>query len=242
MINYIKNKIHKLTNKIVLRKIDYVLERRFLNGLTEHIDNIVKNQAAKLILEKGKMAIACKNKTELYNYILSNSLIVGDFLEFGVWKGESINYFANNTTELQNQRFYGFDSFEGLPEDWRSGFPQGKFSLDGLTPGDDNKVSYIKGWFNETIPVFINSHSLNTPVFIHIDCDIYSSTVDVFKYVAHLIQKDSYILFDEFFAYPGWEEHEYKAFSEFLELSGFDYEIIAFNNSHEQVLVKIISG
>jgi hypothetical protein len=39
------------------------------------------------------------------------------WLEFGVASGRTINYISNFT----NDKVYGFDSFEGLPEKWRNG-------------------------------------------------------------------------------------------------------------------------
>jgi len=75
------------------------------------------------------------------------------WLEFGVFVGDTIMYFSKFT----NGPVFGFDSFEGLPEDWIPGWEKGKFNLRGILPPVPAHVTLIKGWFNETVPDFIKT-------------------------------------------------------------------------------------
>src|SRR5258705_3316710 len=78
-----------------------------------------------------------------------------DYLEFGVFRGDSIRHWVKLNTQT-NSRFYGFDSFEGLPERWRNGQDKGHFDVGGNIPKiDDPRVHFIKGWFNHTLPSFV---------------------------------------------------------------------------------------
>lgn len=159
----------------------------------------------------------------------------GLYLEFGVYSGKTINQIA----DLKKDRIiYGFDSFEGLPETWRSGFEAGKFLKDILPEVRDN-VTLIKGWFDETLPSFIQEHN-ETCAFVHIDCDLYSSSKTVLDYLAGRIVKGTIILFDEYFNYPGWKHNEFKAFQEFISASELKYEYIGYVKDWEQTAVKII--
>jgi hypothetical protein len=73
------------------------------------------------------------------------------YLEFGVWQGYSIEYFSR-LNRSPRSLFYGFDSFEGLPEGWR-GMSAGHFSTGGQIPViDDERVRFIKGWFQDSLP------------------------------------------------------------------------------------------
>lgn len=100
------------------------------------------------------------SKTVLYERV--HRLVVGEqndrpilFLEFGVYKGNSIRRWAGLNTHPES-RFVGFDSFEGLPTKWRQR-PAGHFSTDGQVPTlDDPRVSFVKGWFNQTVPGFLD--------------------------------------------------------------------------------------
>jgi hypothetical protein len=68
---------------------------------------------------------SCKGRERMYDYVNEFS-IKGeaiDYLEFGVWNGRSIRYWAN-LNKNENSRFFGFDSFQGLPEDWRPDRPK----------------------------------------------------------------------------------------------------------------------
>jgi hypothetical protein len=144
---------------------------------------------------------------------LSYVSMLGLYLEFGVWKGNSINFIANLVSD--EQVVYGFDSWYGLPEDWinpRKCYPAGSFSADGIMPIVLPNVNLISGLFEDTIPKFAAIHKEQIS-FVHIDCDLYSSTKTIFNYLGPLFVKGSVVVFDEYDRI-GSEE---KAFNEFLE-------------------------
>jgi hypothetical protein len=118
-------------------------------------------------------------------------------------------------------------------------FKKGTFSLNGVLPKVNSNVKLIPGWFNESLPNFLEDVNLYSNVFIHIDCDLYSSTKDVFDIIGEKLKGVVYILFDEYFNYPFWEYHEFKAFHEFIKKFNYKYEYVAVNLDHEQVLIKI---
>jgi hypothetical protein len=148
------------------------------------------------------------------------------WLEFGVASGNTINYISKFT----NDSVYGFDSFEGLPEKWRDGFDKGLFSRNGNLPQVNSNVELIKGWFNETLLNFINTHNKKVS-FIHMDADLYSSTKYIFDVLKDYIDKDCIIVFDELVNYPGFDgdKGELKAFYEFITENKVDYEWIGMN-------------
>ncbi|MDF9839746.1 MULTISPECIES: class I SAM-dependent methyltransferase [unclassified Paenibacillus] len=179
------------------------------------------------------------DRSILIRDILSEPRINGSYLEFGVFKGNSINYISSL---LPSETVYGFDSFEGLPEFWFPGFEKGTFNSQGILPEVNSNVQLVKGWFDETIPQFLTKHSQNC-AFIHIDCDLYSSTKTIFNELKHLIVSGTIILFDEYFNYVTWKNAEHKAFMEFIEETGFSFEYIGFVSkiSPGQVAVRITS-
>jgi len=76
--------------------------------------------------------------------------------------------------------------------------------------------------------------------FLHIDCDLYSSTKTIFDLLGDRLLPGTIIVFDEYFNYPSWKKHEYLAFSEFINNSTLNYEYLCYNKFHEQVAVKLI--
>lgn len=154
--------------------------------------------------------------------------------EFGVAAGKSINYLAQ---KLPDKKIFGFDSFEGLPETWRDGHPAGRFKVKTMPQVAPN-VTLIKGWFDETLPTFLNQHS-DPIALLHIDCDLYSSTKTIFSLTKSRLQSGSIIVFDEFFNYPGWKNGEYRAFYEFIEESGMPFEYIGYNRYGTQAAVRL---
>lgn len=176
-----------------------------------------------------------QDKYELLKFSLENTDENGLFLEFGVFQGNSINFIANHTSSV----VHGFDSFEGLPESWRPGYGEGKFSLGGTLPRVKENVELHKGWFDDTLPVFCNKNPQKVS-FLHIDCDLYSSTKTIFDALDKQVDSGTVIVFDEYFNHPGWLDNEYKAFQEYIEGRGLEYKYIGYNQFSEQVAVKLI--
>lgn len=174
-------------------------------------------------------------RAELLAFALDACTVEGLILEFGVFRGESLRFLAKRTV----QPVHGFDSFEGLPEDWTYFQKQGRFSLDGSVPQfTESNIRIYKGWFEQTLPDFLAGHA--EPLrLVHIDCDIYASTRTVFELIAPRLVRGSVIVFDEYLAYPSWQQHEYKAFQEYVAAHGVRYRYIGFASSHTSVAVVI---
>ncbi len=179
-------------------------------------------------------------KQDPLRYILNNNLLndSGLVLEFGCWKGQTIDMISDFT--LKN--VYGFDTFEGIDYQWDE-VDMKKFKLDEIPnkvhkldkftqhkktniilPFNKN-VRFVKGLFEETLPDFIE-RSKEAVTFIHIDCDVYESTKTVFKYCGGKISNDCIIVFDEIFNIKNYKNHEFKAFTEWVEENDIAYEWI----------------
>jgi hypothetical protein len=157
-------------------------------------------------------------------------------LEFGVYEGESLNYFSN---KLKDRTWYGFDSFYGLQENWRGGwFSKNHFNLNGKKPVVNKNVVLIEGWFKKTLPSFLKKNKEKIS-FMHIDCDTYESTKDIFNNIAYdRFVNNSIILFDEYMGYINWKNHEFKAWQEYVKDNKINYKYIAFGD--RQAIIKII--
>lgn len=144
----------------------------------------------------------------------------GLFLEFGVWKGRWLRFLAGE----RPVQFYGFDSFEGLPEPW-SIRPTGTFDLKGEMPEMPPNVTLVKGWFENTLQPFLEAHPGEPVSYIDMDCDIYSATSYVLETLKSRLRVGTVILLDDFLIKPGWERAEHKAFMDFVARYGvkFDY-------------------
>lgn len=156
------------------------------------------------------------------------------WLEFGVWMGHSIGLLGKRSQELgRTHKVFGFDSFQGLPESWRNSTlgdkwakkwtQKGSFDLGGEAPEwfvDMKTVEFVKGWFNESLPPFLNREP--GPVsFVHVDSDLYSSAVFVLRQVTHRLVSGAVIVFDELINYPGFREGEMLALYEWLQSPEF---------------------
>ena len=160
-----------------------------------------------------------------------NSIV---FLEFGVWEGYSINYFSKKLIGPDSS-FYGFDSFEGLPEKWYTN-PKGEFDLNGKMPViKDERVTYHKGWFHDTLPEFLD-HNLSlfqdSKLIIHYDADLYSSTLFCLTQVDKL--KTPYLaIFDEFV------RDETRALYDYKKSYGATINILGYTKN-SQMLCEIV--
>ena len=162
------------------------------------------------------------------------SLQQGLILEFGVRHGTSIRQLAS----LTSHPIYGFDSFEGLPENWHQESKE-IYSTRGKIPKVPDHVTLIPGWFEDTLPLFLAKHEEGIAL-INIDCDIYSSTKTVLDLLSPRIKKGTIIIFDEYIGNLHWEEDEHKAFMESIDTYQWKYEYLFYSAYTKQVVVKII--
>jgi len=167
----------------------------------------------------------------------------GAYLDMGVCTGKSVNFIAALNP---HQIIHGFDSFEGLPEDWVRKdrvWEKGTFAFkEGTTlPPVLNNVRLYPGLFKNVLPTFKSSILKDQPIAVlHIDCELYRSTKDVLDILGDNLIPGSIIVFDELYNYPGFEDHEWRAFQEFIADRRFKFEFMAFNENHEQVALKIV--
>jgi O-methyltransferase len=134
-----------------------------------------------------------------------------DYLEFGVSAGTSIKRWAVLNTN-ENSRFFGFDSFEGLPEAWGAGSPKGAYSTQGRIPVvEDSRVTFVKGWFHDTVPGFLATFSTRSRLVVHIDSDLYSSAAYALAKLDPLMKPGTIVIFDEFSSVL----HEFRAWMDY---------------------------
>ena len=188
--------------------------------------------------EHLKEARPFKSRADLYRYLV-NELDTGDglHLEFGVYKGDSINRLAGLNPRLH---WYGFDSFVGLPEMWTLGARKGAFDVAGKLPAVRDNVTLIKGFFEETLPPFVAQHRGSKVAVVNIDCDLCSATKTVLQNLKPMLQPNSIIVFDELINYPGWQDGEYKAFMEYVREEQLTFAYVGYVRTGSQVAVKLL--
>ena len=152
------------------------------------------------------------------------------YLEFGVSKGEATRYWSKL---LRNpiSKLHGFDSFEGLPEDWLPHRPKGHFCTE-IPQIDDPRVQFFRGWFEETLPRYeVPPHEA---LVLNFDADLYSSTIFVLNNLEDAIVPGTYVYFDEF----NHRLHELRAFDEFIKRTGMKFSVLGATQHLDHVLFQ----
>jgi tetratricopeptide (TPR) repeat protein len=153
--------------------------------------------------------------------------------EFGVRFGTTLSLLQQYT----QQQVHGFDSFEGLPTSWHE-VPRGAYSTGGQIPLLGDSIQLHPGWFSSTLPTFLAQHKEPSRL-IHIDCDLYSSTIEVLDSLAPQITVGTIIVFDEYIMNPHWQKDEYKAWQEAVHKYNWNYEYMAFSLLSNQAVIRI---
>lgn len=197
------------------------------------------SSSATLIDLLMRNAKACSSRLDVMHAAFSASSTHDGFVcELGVYRGQSLNEIARHYAP---EKVYGFDTFTGLPEFWRDGFPEGSFDVSSEKLVFEKNCVLYKGLFSDTLPTFLEQ--VKAPAkLIHVDCDLYSSTISALHILSPRIQPGTVIVFDEYFNYPGWQEHEHRALCEFLELTGYGCKYLAYNKIGQQIAIAITSG
>jgi len=165
-------------------------------------------------------------------------------LEFGVGGGSSIEMIRRHTpTKI---KVFGFDTFTGLPEPWynKNGHiivPKGMFSTEGALP-DVEGVSFYKGLFIDTIPQYLAQYPGCRIGMLHIDCDLYSSTSQVFSALGQMLTPGAVLAFDEWYYNdsPENSDHEQRAFLEWIQQSGNTYKDLDVHPRLECHVVQLV--
>lgn len=174
-------------------------------------------------------------REKLYNYVIDKEKIEThiDYLEFGVSKGYSFRWWMDKIKD-SDSRFYGFDTFSGLPEDWGP-YKKGDMNNGNHPPQiDDNRHIFYQGLFQQTLIPFLAEYRSDRRKIIHMDADLYSATLYVLTLLTPYLKKGDIIFFDEF----NVPMHEYKAFKEWTESFYIKYKVLGgVNNFYQMALV-----
>ena len=153
------------------------------------------------------------------------------YLEFGVYKGASIRWWSQHL-KGDSARLVGFDSFEGLPENWRPGHDEGHFATNGPPQIDDPRVSFVVGWFDKVLPAYDPPE--HDQLVVNIDCDLYSSARTVLAWLEPHLRPGTLVCFDEL---PD-HDHELRAFFESLAANDRFVTPLAMANGGVQWLLR----
>ena len=195
--------------------------------------------SAQYAIDNFSKAMAFDTRSDLWSYCLNRipQLQTGGVIaEFGVYKGESINFFAKSCPKA---RVFGFDSFEGLEEDWYgTRLQKGSLNRNCQMPKCESNVNLVKGWFEDTLPEFCAELQQEKILLLHMDADTYKPTAYVLKSLSNNLGQGTIIIFDEYFGYPNFRLHEFKAFQELVNSSGLIYRYIGY--TEVQVAIEVL--
>lgn len=193
----------------------------------------------------------CVTDYDLYEWVTTTQLDqdllrIGQVLEFGTATGRTLNQFAR---WLPDQIIRGFDSWQGLPEPFND-LPPGHFAQP--LPDTLPNCQLIQGWFGARPPqdqsgikeYTASEHAMShkAPLaLLHLDADLYSSTVTVLNAFADHIRPGTVILFNEYWNHATWHKHEYRAWQEHCQRYGIKYEYIGYASNHQEVAVRVLS-
>jgi hypothetical protein len=206
---------------------------RMVARYAELVD-FVKRQTAREFTHRG----------ELYRFVCER---LGpqpiDLVELGVWRGESIRLWLAAQVH-PDSRFFGLDTFEGLPEPWEhliGRSPKGTFSVDGQVPiVADSRVAFRKGLIQNLLkPLLLEMDVSDKPLVVHFDADLYSTTLYALTTLDVLLAStvDSYVaVFDEFSS----ANDEYRAFEDYRASYLRDFRVLGHvGKCYDQVAMEI---
>jgi hypothetical protein len=190
----------------------------FYNSVLLRSTDVIRSYAIKKSIENSNN----ENQDEL-------------FLEFGVHKGKSLNFFSNYLKE-KNKKIYGFDSFQGQPNDWPGyirlkGYQKlNQKNMDRL----NSNTEIIDGLTEDTLEPFLSNNKRKKIIFVHMDLDYYPSTLFVLKKIKPYLSNNAIILLHALHNYSGWRNGVIKAVNE--TFSKNEFEFIAFSSLTQGVI------
>ncbi|MCX6251321.1 MAG: class I SAM-dependent methyltransferase [Bacteroidetes bacterium] len=220
--NFIRFRLHKIIEPFT----GLMLNLSFLSKISKFIS---KNRNLKFNdFYSGKWDY--NKRYKLYEFILNEKNLQHEkmtYLEFGVYGGYSFEWWVKNN-DHPSSSFIGFDTFEGLPEDWGI-FKKGDMSAGLKLPAiEDPRVTFAKGLFQDTLPGILKTLDKGKKKVILMDADLYTSTLYALTSLAPYLAKGDIILFDQF----NVPRHEFLAFTNFTESYYMKFELIGAANNY----------
>ncbi|MCX6270126.1 MAG: class I SAM-dependent methyltransferase [Bacteroidetes bacterium] len=216
----------------------------FLRGPFLFLSNLLKltkwinNQSKDLVINDFYKAVRNFNdRFNLYQAIADKENLrepAISYLEFGVYGGTSFDWWLK-ANKNPDSKYYGFDTFEGLPEQWGT-YRKGDM-LSDLPYFEGYRHILVKGLFQETLFDFVKQNDIcDKRKVIMLDADLFSSTLFVLTTLAPYLKKDDIIFFDEF----NVPNHEFFAFNIFRESYYTKFELLGAVNNYYQVAFKVL--
>jgi O-methyltransferase len=239
-----------MTKLDIIRKTKSLLMKWRVHGLLEPFTGLMLNTLYMSKLSKWRKATKVTGYNDwyqrtwdydrreiLYDQLVSQEQVGSlaiDYFEFGVAGGHSFNWWLANNSH-PDSRFYGFDTFEGLPEAFG---PFGKGTMAAALESlniTDPRASFYKGLFQDTLNTFLDQYENGRRKLIHMDADIFSATLFTLSQLYKYLNDGDIIMFDEF-AVP---KHEFMAFKIFTESFYIKYDVIGAANNYLFLAIKI---
>jgi hypothetical protein len=209
---------------------------------TTSVLDLLKNygvqSSAEFAINEMQNAMVFTTREDLWKYVINTlpaSITQNRIeysLEFGVFKGDSLNKLAILSPKTE---WTGFDSFDGLEEDWPgTALTKGFFGVEGKLPKVVGNVKLVKGWVEVTLSEFLNQHQNRQVSIIHFDMDTYKPTSYVLQslYGNGCFGPGTTLIFDEYFGYShSWKLNEHRAFSDWIGKYGIKFQYIAHTNT-----------
>lgn len=245
-----------------------VVARRLYRGRDRYIPNLYSRDIG--VYEDGYQAFIWRSLAELRQRKISEHTLLWEasrlstphgenseelILDLGVWIGWSTRL----TAEASGRKVYGFDTFEGLVEDWAIDdqvvIERGTFSLseplakrfirdtgvtlqDGIPPALGRDVEFIKGMTYETLAPFLAARPAAPISLFHMDLDTYESCLHALETCKDHFVEGSVLVFDEYLVTNG----ELRAFYEFQDKYGLQWRYRAWGLEVWEMNVEMVAS
>jgi hypothetical protein len=242
MIKIIKKIIQKILFKIS-RIIFWLTPHEFINknDLETKLKNNLADETFQNFKEDFKKSSLIYSRNEIREYAIKTSLLNDKnnefyYLEFGVFKGGSANFFSKYV-----KKYYAFDNFQGYREDRANTTAvltsRDNFNLQGKLPKLNSNVEPIIGWVEDTLDNFLKAHNPKIN-FVHLDINLYKSTKFILEKIKPYLIKNSIIIFDQLYNYIGWEYGEYKSLIEVFNENEYEFKAFQINSRKSVIQIK----
>lgn len=228
---FIRLKIHKITGFAS----NLLIYAGYLSKASKWIE---RNKSTLQYNDFYNKKVVHRERIKLYEFLINHKKLENkniNYLEFGVGRGNSMTWWTQNNHN-SDSRFWGFDTFEGLPEKYGD-YETGTFSLEGNFPDiKDDRISFIKGLFQDTLLNTIPDIDFKGTTVIHMDSDLYTSTIFTLGILYPYIKPGDIIMFDEFIV----PYHEFKAFDDFVRSFYIKLKPLGAINNYLQIAFEVL--